>query len=707
MGKSDYQLSKLEKSVRRLKEEKQNKLAILDAIHDGIIVFRSDLSIECVNDYAKKLLPIDKSFHPDRQQIRLFKNRKATNSFDLALWLHSIIQDKQSTPKETNVWYNNLKTLKSRALLLSGKVLLDKKKRVKQVLLVIYDRSIHTKAIERKKLMQAAFNSFNGQFIANDKGFIIEANKTFLEMSGLSKHELKKTNLMSWFEKRVNWKDKDESYLTTVVNQRFWSGEVEIYQDDDAVFSAAMSISMVLDSSNNLEYFVVNIQNISDIKEAHKQIEHMAFYDGLTGLANRKLAVEYIGTRIKHLVRQKEYSALINVNLDRFKSINDAFGRITGDRFLKRIAVALKRSLREEDNLARIGGDEFIIATQDQSPDREKVLRNAMTLANKILDTLNHHFYVDHLTLHSSARIGILIYPSDDKESAENLVIKSDLAVSEAKNSRSKNKIYVYEPTLTDEVKHRRHLENDLTQASKRNELVLNYQAQINSKGKLVGAEALIRWNHPKHGTISPLQFIPIAEESRQIISIGNWVMIESFNQAKIWSQLIPEFNLSINISPIQFHEADFIEHVIECMEDTKVNPKNITLELTESFFISDTESALQKITELNEMGFKVAIDDFGTGYSSLSYFQKLPVHELKIDKSFVDKVPDSKEDVAIIESIIHLANTKDIDIVAEGVETQEQVNFLHEKSSNILIQGFFYSQPCNAENFEQQFIEK
>ncbi len=702
----EQQLTRLEKTVQRLQEEKQNKLEIFEAIHDGIIVFQPSLNIEHINSQAKKLLPIDESFHPDRQQIRLFKNRKATISFKLSNWLGCIISELVTDPKEVKVWYSNPKTLQSTPLLLSAKALLNKKGKVKQILLVIYDHSIHSKAHEQKKLMQAAFNSFNGQFIANDKGFIIEANDTFISMSGLSKQELKKTTMITWLQNQVNWDNNTESFLNTVLKNRFWNGEVQIFTNPDSHFYAAMSISMILDTEKNLEYFVVNIQNISEIKEAHQQIEHMAFYDGLTGLANRKLAIEYINTSIKQHRRHKTYSALLNINLDRFKSINDAFGRITGDRFLKRIAIALKSTLRDEDNLARVGGDEFIIATQDNEKDPEKALRNAMSLSNKILQTLNHHFLVDGLTLHSSARIGLLVYPGEEEESAENLLVKADLAVSEAKKVRRKNKIYIYETTLTDEVKQKRHLENDLTHACERNELHLYFQAQIDSKQNIYGAETLVRWEHPEHGMISPNLFIPIAEESRQIIAIGGWIMSQAFTQAKLWSQKRSDFNLSINISPIQFHEADFISHVIDCMTQTQVNPKNITLELTENVFISDTDSAFKKISDLNELGFKVSIDDFGTGYSSLSYFQKLPIHELKIDKSFVDKVPHSREDVAIIESIIHLANTKNLMIVAEGVETEEQIEFLHSKHPDILIQGYFYSRPCSPDNFRQQFLE-
>lgn len=241
--------------------------------------------------------------------------------------------------------------------------------------------------------------------------------------------------------------------------------------------------------------------------------------------------------------------------------------------------------------------------------------------------------------------------------------------------------------------------------AHKKGQIELYYQAQIDCHNTIHGAEALARWNHPELGYIPPYKFIKIAEESRQILKLGAWIMHQAFVQAKKWSKKHANFNLSINISPIQFHEADFIENVLSILEQTKVNPQNLTLELTEGVLISDTESAVEKITRLVEPGFKISIDDFGTGYSSLSYFQKLPINELKIDKSFISRVPESKEDVAIIESIVRLAQSKSLWIVAEGVETQEQLEFLKAQPDNILIQGYLYSIPCPAKKFEETFL--
>ena len=706
MGAND-QLTELEKTVQRLREERQNKREIFDAIHDGIIVFKPSLSIQNINTPAKSLLQIDEDFQPETDLTSLYKNKKTTISFKLDNWLKSVKATHSSEPSEMLVWYSHPTTLQTTPLLLSAKAMFNKKGRLKNVLMVIYDRTVHTQADEQKRLMLAAFESYNAQFISNEKGYIIKPNDSFVAISGLTKASLKSMTLMEWIERQVVLKNDTEGLLKTLLEHRFWSSEVELHPTKDTTFHAVLSISMVADKEYNIEHYIVNVQNITDIKEAHSKIEHMAFYDSLTGLANRKLAIEYINSTIKNHRRHKSFSALLYVNLDRFKSINDAFGRRTGDRFLIKIAHALKGILREEDNIARVGGDEFVIVTQDREPNSEQATRNALKLANKISNALNHHFLVDELTLHSSVRIGVIIYPGEKEDNAENLLVKADLAVTKAKNIKKKYKVFIYDPALSEEVQSRRQLENDLIHAYERGEIELHYQAQMGPGHKLHGAETLVRWKHPVLGFVPPDKFITIAEESRQILKLGAWIMHQAFIQAKKWTATRSNFNLAINISPIQFHDADFIENVIYIMVETKVNPKNITLELTEGILISDTESAVEKIARLAELGFKISIDDFGTGYSSLSYFQRLPIHELKIDKSFIDSIPNSKEDVAIIESIVHLAKTKELLIVAEGVETQEQLDFIQQQATNIIVQGYFYSKPCPAKEFEQSFLKK
>ncbi|WP_051640594.1 EAL domain-containing protein [Thiomicrorhabdus sp. Milos-T2] len=704
---TNSQLTELELTLERIREERENKREIFEAIHDGIIVFKPSLSIQNINSQAKKLLSIEANFDPAKDYLSLYKNKKTTLMFKLDTWLECIKNTNKQEPTEILVWYSDPLNLQSTPLLFSAKAMFNKNGELKNILLVIYDRSIHNEADEQKRLMQAAFNSYNGQFIANEKGYIIKSNDSFIAISGLSREALQKMTLMQWLEQQVNLKNDSNGILKSLLENKLWSGEVELHPSQDTVFHAILSISMIADKEYNIEHYIVNLQNITDIKEAHNRIEHMAFYDNLTGLANRKLAKEYITYTITNHRRHNTYGALLYININRFKTINNAFGRRVADRFLQLIAAELNKTVNIEDQIARVGGDEFLITCIDHAKSADNAAKNALKMAKKIAKALNRHFLVDGLSLHSTSRIGIKPYPDEEDTSADNLIVKADLAVSKAKEIKTNNPIYIYTPDLSSAVKSRKQLEQDLGFACQKNQVQLYYQAQMNSNQELHGAETLIRWFHPELGMISPDIFIEIAEESQQILKLGAWIMYHAFKQIKRWNKLKRDFKLSINISPIQFHDADFIPNIISIKQETGVNPKNITLELTEGILISDTEQALHKIDQLVELGFKVSIDDFGTGYSSLSYFQRLPIHELKIDKSFVSRIPKSKEDIAIIESIVHLANTKKLDIVAEGVETAEQLNFIQKQSANILVQGYYYSKPCPAQEFENQFLIK
>ncbi len=702
---STPEITQLEQNIRHLRDERESKREIINAIENGIIVFKPDLKIQFINNQASNLLACNTHEQEFLGTLTLFKNKKCTIPFKLGNWLKSIIEAPSKKPTEMNIWYRNPTTLKSHPRCLHGKIIFSKKDKIKSLLLSVYDRSLRAHADEQKRLMQAAFNNFNGQFIANEKGYIIHPNDSFISMSGLSAKHLQKMTLMDWLDLQITLNNDTTGLLRTLLETKYWSGEVELHPSPDLTFHAILTISMIADEDFNIEHYIVTLQNITDIKEAQAQLQQMAFYDSLTGLANRKLAKELISSSLKNHQRYKNYSAILYINLERFKSINNAFGRKTGDQLLTQTSLSLKKMLRKGDALARVGGDEFAVISQDRATDTESATRNALKLAHKIANKLNQHYLVGELTLHSSVRIGMIVYPFSEDDNADSLLNSADLAMSEAKNLKANEKIYIYEPTLSEDITHRRQLEIDLNSPELDSQLLLYYQAQIGKGDVLHGAETLIRWKHPTLGFVPPNKFIAIAEESRQILKVGAWVLYHAFMQVKKWTSTHPNFNLSINISPIQFHEAEFVKHIRELLNHTDVNPSNITLELTEGVLISDTENALNKIEKLDRLGFKISIDDFGTGYSSLSYLQRLPIHELKIDKSFIFRVPESREDIAIVESIIRLAQTKNLTIVAEGVETQQQVDFLRKQPDNILIQGFFYSRPIEAEEFEKKFL--
>jgi len=696
--------TELKHTIRRLQNARQSKHEIINAIEDGLIFFKPNLTIKIINASATRLLRLPEHTQDLTQGDKLFKNKKSTLSFDLYEWLQALIDNCDKTSAQLTVWKSDPVTLETQPLRLTGKRLCGKKGKLKNLLLSITDQSFQQEADQQKRLMQAAFNNFNGQFIANEKGYILEANQAFTEMTGIPLKRIKQFTLVEWLEKQVILETEVNDILLALLNQHFWSGEIALQAGNDQTMHALLTLSMVVDADTNIEHYTASLQDITEIKKTRDQLNKVTFYDNLTGLANRKLALEHIKASLKNHQRYQTYSSLLHINLERFKSINDAFGRKTGDRLLSLTAQTLQSLLRTGDTVARVGGDEFIVITQDRAKNREEATRHALNAAHKISNALNQHYHVDELILHSHTRIGLIVYPDRDS-SAEQLLLNADLASTHAKKVKNNHKIFIYEPSLSEEIIERRKIEADLHNPDIFKQLILNFQAQIGQGEMLHGAETLIRWQHPTLGFIPPDKFIPIAEESRQILQIGRWIMVQAFKQVSLWAKQHPNFKLSINISPIQFHEAGFVQQVKDILNQTGASPCNITLELTEGVLISDAALSLEKIGQLDRMGFKVSIDDFGTGYSSLSYLQKLPIHELKIDKSFIFRLPGSKADADIVKTIIQLALSKELIIVAEGVETQAQADFLRSLPSDILIQGYLYSRPCEASAFEAAFL--
>lgn len=682
---------------------------LFNAMTDGVILLKPNLTITQLNQHAKTLLINAPHSRLHEHDLSLFRNKKGTLRFDLTDWLNCLQHNTANTLTELLVWRLDPKTLETLPLLLKGQAVMSKNGRVKALLLIIIDRRLHSQMDEQKRLMQVAFNSLNGQFIANEKGYITHPNPSFIAMCGLSAQALNRLTFMQWIEQQVTFVPPfthTPNLLSVLLTQKHWRGEVEICSPLGAHFYALLSISMLMDEHCNVEHFVVHIQNITDIKTAQQQLQQMALYDELTRLPNRRFATEHIQQSLLQHQKQGTFAALLHLNLERFKTINDAFGRKTGDLLLINTTQTLQEQLTAHDTLTRIGGDEFLIVSQPPANTLLKAQSLALQLGQRICTALNRHFEIQGLTLHNSVRIGISHFPCSDNELPETLLINADLAATRAKQLKSAHKIYVYDPALSAEVKKHRMIEDALSTALLANQFELVYQAQIDRHERLHGVETLVRWNHPTLGSVPPNTFIPIAEESREILNIGLWVLTQALHQACSWAKEHPNLNMSVNISPIQFHEADFVKHINHLVNITGAQPKNLTLELTEGVLISDTESALAKIEALAQLGFKISIDDFGTGYSSLRYLQKLPIHEVKIDKSFIFRIPQSQDDIAIVETIISLARHKKLTIVAEGVENQAQVDFLHQQPVDILMQGYFYSRPCSANAFYKQFLD-
>ena len=437
-----------------------------------------------------------------------------------------------------------------------------------------------------------------------------------------------------------------------------------------------------------------------EIKKQKEVLYVQAHHDALTGLPNRVLFNDRLGHGIEQAKRHKTKIALFFIDLDHFKQINDSLGHPIGDRVLIAVTERLKAKIRKEDTLARLGGDEFTIIIEDL-----KEIQDVSLLAQKILDVLMQPIHIEGHTLYISCSIGISLYPQDDID-ANNLIKYADAAMYKAKEE-GRNNFQFYSSEMTELALERVVMETNLRQALKKEEFILYYQSQVDANsGKLTGIEALIRWQHPALGLVSPMKFIALAEETGLIVEIDRWVMKTAMKQVTKWYQegLEPGV-LAINLSMRELRSNDFIEILQENMADIGFKPEWLELEVTEGQVMINPEETIIKLEQISNMGIKIVIDDFGTGYSSLAYLKRLPVDKLKIDQSFVKGLPDDKEDVAIVKAIIALSKSLGLEFVAEGVETDAQKEFLV-KCGCENQQGYYYCKPMPADKIEKKCLK-
>jgi diguanylate cyclase (GGDEF)-like protein len=462
-------------------------------------------------------------------------------------------------------------------------------------------------------------------------------------------------------------------------NQEFFVREVEINQQVLEEFVHFIQCS---------DLIRIYVADITQRKQAEEFIQHQASHDSLTGLPNRKFMNDFLGLALAEAKRTEEQIAVVFFDLDRFKLINDSLGHSTGDRLLEAICDRLNRYLREGDLLARWGGDEFILVLrQITSPEQ------ALSIAQKVTKILDPPFTCDGHELHISSSMGISIYPFDGQD-VDTLVKNADVAMYSAKDS-GRNNCQLYKLVMHENTFKRLSMENSLRKAIENNELLIYYQPQINlEQGKVVGVEALMRWQHPTLGLLPPSQFIPLAEETGLIVPIGYWLLKQACLQSHAWSlEGIPNLRLGINLSLRQFCQKDFVNQLAEILNETRFDPNFLDLELTETIVMENVDESIARLQQLRAMGISLSIDDFGTGYSSLSYLKSLPINVLKIDQSFVRDITDNVYDQAIAFSIITLAHKLNLNVIAEGIETKEQMELLRSFGCHEM-QGFLFKRP-------------
>jgi diguanylate cyclase (GGDEF)-like protein len=461
------------------------------------------------------------------------------------------------------------------------------------------------------------------------------------------------------------------------------------YETDIRNVSSSKEIEELTNRFNEMLY---------TIRDAREQIQYQAYHDPLTGLPNRILAADRLGQMLAHAQRTRTKVAVLFLNLDRFKGINDSLGHSIGDRLLREVAERIAGCVTENDTVSRIGGDEFLLMIPDVTQ-----VQDVMSVVQEILQVLNVPFHLDQHELFLTASIGISFYPDDGEEIGQ-LITNADIAMHRAKK-QGRNTSQLHTPAMNQQAAERLLLENHLHKAIERQEFLVYYQPKIDLfTGKLVGMEALVRWNHSIWGLVSPAKFIPIAEDSGLIGPIGEWVLRTACAQTKRWQEegLTP-VRIAVNLSAHQVEQSNLVETVQRILEETGLEPRYLELELTESILMQNTESVNETLHRLRDMGISIAIDDFGTGYSSLSYLHSFPITCLKIDQSFVRRIEGSgdRTDGVIAKAVIALAHNLDLEVVAEGVEDKHQMEFLREEGCSFA-QGFLFSKPLPSEEFEK-----
>lgn len=450
---------------------------------------------------------------------------------------------------------------------------------------------------------------------------------------------------------------------------------------------------------NEKPRFVAIVRDICERVEAQDKLHHLAHHDHLTGLPNRLLFLDRLERTL--LRRNCGHVAVLFLDLDRFKVINDTLGHASGDQVLKILSKRLVDCIRKSDTLARLSGDEFAIILEDVASSDEVV-----PVVRNILDQFSQPFTIESRELFVTASIGISLSP-DDGEDIQALLKNADIAMYRAKDL-GRNTYQFYSSDMSNKALERLSLETDLRYALEREEYQLVYQPQLDQmSGTIIGCEALLRWNHPEFGLVGPDDFIPVLEDTGLIEAVGEWVLIESCKQAKIWQEKYDkDFRISVNISARQFRSNDLVIKIADCLEQTKLAAHTLELEITESILINNTDTIKVTMQELESLGLRIALDDFGTGYSSLSYLKQFPINTIKIDRSFVRDITTDEDDAAIVSAIIAIAKSLKMDLVAEGVETQQQLDFVADNGCAV-IQGYLFSKPLSVVAMEKLLAKK
>ncbi|MDU2871934.1 MAG: cyclic di-GMP receptor MorA, partial [Pseudomonas aeruginosa] len=533
--------------------------------------------------------------------------------------------------------------------------------------------------------------------VTDPAGYIVQVNDSFSRLTGYSPADVldQQPRLLTADRQEAN---QLKHVLASLQHSGSWEGEILQKRKTGELYPSWVGITAVRDEEGDLVSFVCFFSDISERKASERRIHRLAYYDALTHLPNRTLFQDRLHTALQQAERNGQWVVLMFLDLDRFKPINDSLGHAAGDRMLQEVATRLSACVSQDDTVARMGGDEFTLLLPSQG-DREIALKRAIQVAELILGRLARPFTLEGREFFVTASIGVALSPQDGAELSL-LMKNADTAMYHAKEM-GKNNFQFYQAEMNARALERLELESDLRRALELGEFVLHYQPQFTGDGRrLTGAEALLRWQHPRRGLVPPSEFIPVLEEIGLVAQVGDWLLAEACKQLRSWHKAkvrVPK--VSVNLSARQFADGQLGERIAAILYETGIPPACLELELTESILMSDVAEAMQILSGLKRLGLAIAVDDFGTGYSSLNYLKQFPIDVLKIDRSFVDGLPHGEQDAQIARAIIAMAHSLNLMVIAEGVESQAQLDFLREHGCDE-VQGYLFGRPMPAEQF-------
>jgi diguanylate cyclase (GGDEF)-like protein/PAS domain S-box-containing protein len=541
-----------------------------------------------------------------------------------------------------------------------------------------------------QRIAAIAFESQEGMFVTDANSTILRVNRPFTAITGYTAQEaIGQTPAL--LKSGQHGQAFYDAMWSTLATEGAWRGEIFNRRKNGAIFPEWLTITAVKADDGQVTHYVCTLTDNTQRKTDEQAIRQLAFYDGLTRLPNRRLLMDRLQQALASSLRKQNQGAVMFIDLDNFKLVNDTLGHHLGDLLLQDVAHRLQAAVRESDTVARLGGDEFVVMLEELSSDREEAASHAQMVADKILSELGKSCHLDGHDINITCSIGVTLFSA---QPAEDLMKQADLAMYQAKNA-GKNTVRFFDPQMQAAVMQRVAMETDLRAALQRNELRLYYQAQVDGQGQLLGAEALVRWQHPTRGLVSPGEFIGLAEESGLILPLGLWVLERACEQLADWAQHPDRahLTLAVNVSGSQLRRPDFVAQVLAVLASTGAPPTQLKLELTESLLLENKEDTILKMSALKASGVRFSLDDFGTGYSSLAYLKRLPLDQLKIDQSFVQDIVSEPRDAAIVRTIVSLADSLGLQVVAEGVETTAQRDSLAQHGCHTY-QGYLYSRP-------------